>query len=137
MQAQLKEIGIDAALEKVEVGVFIDRVWGRKDFDITITGDGSDGDPESWMSRWFKTGADNNLGGYSNPELDELIANANKADTPEERKGYYDKAFELINQDMPITFLFGGHLCSALQSNVHNLVMYTNWWTDFYMMYKD
>ena len=137
MQAQMKEIGIDVSLEKMEVGVFIDRVWGRKDFEITITGDGSDGDPESWMSRWFKTGADNNLGGYSNPELDEMISKANTADTEEERKEYYDKAFAIINEDMPITFLFGGHLCTALQENVHDLVMYTNWWTDFYMMTKD
>lgn len=136
MQAQLKELGIDAQLEKVEVGVFIDRVWGRKDFDICVTGDGSDGDPDNWLSRWIKTGADNNLGSYSNSELDELIAAGGRADTKEERKAHYDKAFEIINEEMPLTYLFGGHLATALHDNIQGFIMYTNWWADYYEMTK-
>ena len=76
------------------------------------------------------TGADNNFG-YSNPELDALVAEGAAAGTDEERKAAYDKAFEIISDEQPLTYLFGGYLYSALQDNVQGLVMYTNWWADF------
>ena len=130
IQAQLKEIGIDCKLEKMDVGVFIDSVWGSKNFEMCVTGDGSDGDPDTWLRRWIMTGADNNFG-YNNPELDKLVAEGANAATPEERKAAYDKAFKIISDEQPLTYLFGGYLYSALQDNVQGLVMYTNWWADF------
>lgn len=130
IQVQLKEIGIDCKLEKMDVGVFIDSVWGSKNFEMCVTGDGSDGDPDTWLRRWIMTGADNNFG-YSNPELDALVAEGAAAATNEERKAAYDKAFEIISEEQPLTYLFGGYLYSALQDNIQGLVMYTNWWADF------
>ncbi len=131
IQAQLKEIGVDCQLEKMDVGVFIDAVWGKKNFQMCVTGDGSDGDPDTWLRRWIHSDADNNLGGYSNAELDALIEEGATAGTQEERKAAYDKAFEIISDEQPLTFLFGGYLYSALQDNVQGLVMYANWWADF------
>ncbi|NLB90436.1 MAG: hypothetical protein GX786_04365, partial [Clostridiales bacterium] len=93
MHAQLKAIGITCELEKMDVGVFIDAVWGKKNFEMCVTGDGSDGDPDTWLSRWFKSDAENNLGNYFNQELDNLIAEGASAATVEARKTAYDRAF--------------------------------------------
>ena len=136
IQSQLKKIGIECELEKMEVGAFIDAVWGKKNFELCVTGDGSDGDPDTWLSRWFKTDADNNLGTYSNPDLDALIAEGASATTKEKRKVAYDKAFALINEEQPITFLFGGYLYSALKDDIDGFRMYANWWADFDGIYK-
>ncbi|MCE5189392.1 MAG: ABC transporter substrate-binding protein [Eubacteriales bacterium] len=136
IQAQLKKIGIDCQLEKMEVSVFIDAVWTKKNFEMCVTGDGSEGEPDTWLSRWIKTGAGNNVGSYSNPELDALIAQGAAASTDEARKEAYDKAFLLMRDEQPITFLFGGYLYSALQDNVQGLQGYANWWFDFDGVYK-
>lgn len=130
IQAQLKEIGIECNLEKMDVGVFIDSVWGNKNFEMCVTGDGSDGDPDTWLRRWIISTAENNFG-YSNPELDALVAEGAAAATEEERKAAYDKAFEIVTDEQPLTYLFGGYLYSALQDNVTGLTMYANWWADF------
>jgi peptide/nickel transport system substrate-binding protein len=136
IQAQLKKIGIECELEKMEVSVFIDAVWTKKNFELCVTGDGSEGEPDTWLSRWIKTGAGNNVGSYSNPELDALIAEGAAAATDEERKAAYDKAFLLMRDEQPITYLFGGYLYSALQDDVMGLQGYANWWFDFDGVYK-
>lgn len=136
LQAQLKQIGIECNLEKMDVGVFIDAVWGKKNFEMCVTGDGSDGDPDTWMNRWFKSGAENNISSYSNPELDALIASGASAATPEARKAQYDQAFVLLRDEQPLTFLFGGYLYSALKDEVEGLVGYANWWFDFDGVHK-
>ena len=111
----------------MDVGVFIDSVWGNKNFEMCVTGDGSDGDPDTWLRRWIISTAENNFG-YSNPELDDLVAAGAAAATEEERKASYDESCEIVTDEQPLTYLFGGYLYSALQDNVTGLttVSYTH-----------
>lgn len=136
IQNQLKAIGIECELEKMEVSVFIDAVWGKKSFEMCVTGDGSEGEPDTWLSRWIKTGAGNNVGNYSNAEMDKLIAEGTAATTDEARKAIYDKLFLMMRDEQPITYLFGGYLYSGVRDGVEGLQGYANWWFDFDGMYK-
>ncbi|MDD4495525.1 MAG: ABC transporter substrate-binding protein, partial [Eubacteriales bacterium] len=127
IQAQLKEIGINAQLEEIEVSVFLDTVFVRKDFEITVCGDGGDGEPDTWISRYCKTGADNNFGGYSNPELDVLIEQSTATNDKDERKEIYKQIFAILKEEQPVTFLFGGVIHSAIKDELDGFEGRQNW----------
>lgn len=56
---------------------------------------------ENFLNPLFRTGGSSNDGGYSNPEVDEKLRQADAAATEEESFELYHEAEELIAQDMP------------------------------------
>ena len=73
MVDQLKQVGIDATLEQVEMGVWHPKVT-RRDYELGAnqTGIGPD-DPDANFYENFKCGSPRNYSDYCNPEVDRLI----------------------------------------------------------------
>ncbi len=70
---QLKQVGIEATLEQVEVGVWHPKVTRREyELGANLTGIGPD-DPDANFFENFKCGSPRNYSDYCNPEVDRLI----------------------------------------------------------------
>ncbi len=70
---QLKQVGIDASLEQVEMGIWHAKLT-RRDYEMAVnnTGMGPD-DPDANLYENFKCGSPRNYSDYCNPEVDRLI----------------------------------------------------------------
>lgn len=87
VQAMAKECGIDLQLNLVDSTM--EMTQGKAPFDIVVTNwqTLSTGDPQWMIDSQYKTGAANNGGHYSNPDLDALADKlANTTDLEERRK---------------------------------------------------
>ncbi|EOD00980.1 glutathione ABC transporter substrate-binding protein [Caldisalinibacter kiritimatiensis] len=105
VQAQLKEVGIDVAIEQIEWGTYIDKTasgdhemfflgWG------TVTADADYGLYPMFHSA--SKGAAGNRFFYENKELDELLEKGKTSTDPKEREEAYKKAQEIIVDDAPL-----------------------------------
>ncbi len=102
----LKAIGIDAKVEKLELGTFLDYLYNKK--------------MDAWMASWYiqiplelKTSWYSNLQStplnfvsYQSKEADKVIDKINTRLPHKEKIEYYKKFQEIIYKDQPITFLY-------------------------------
>lgn len=65
-------------------------------------------DPQDFLSLLFHTGAQNNTGGYSNPQLDSLLDKAAVEQDANTRLSQYQNAEALVVQDAAMLPLFFG-----------------------------
>ncbi|MCQ4922713.1 glutathione ABC transporter substrate-binding protein [Tissierella carlieri] len=109
VQAKLKEVGIEAKIEQVEWGAYLDRTAaGEHDMYIlgwtAVTGDADYGLYALYHSS--QHGDAGNRFFYSNPEVDKLLDIGKTEVDQEKRLEAYKEAQELIVQDAPQLFLF-------------------------------
>jgi peptide/nickel transport system substrate-binding protein len=104
-QDELKKIGINAELEVVEWGVYIDK-WVKRDFDTMIELRGGSGEPDRFLYRTFhSTGAVNNFL-FKDSGVDSLLDSGRSQTNPADRKSTYDKLQYLLNEKVPAVFLY-------------------------------
>lgn len=104
VQAQLKEIGINAEIETLEWGSYLDRTaQGEHDMFIlgwvAVTGDADYGLYAVYHSS-AKGGAGNRTF-FDNARVDELLEAGRKSIDVEEREGFYHEAQEIIADEAP------------------------------------
>jgi oligopeptide transport system substrate-binding protein len=63
-------------------------------------------DPQNWLSVYWKTGAFGERIGYSNPELDALMAQADATVDPEPRMELYAQAQDMLVAGIPVAFMW-------------------------------
>ena len=61
-------------------------------------------DPQNWLSVYWKTGAFGERIGYSNPDLDKLISQADVEIDPAKRMDLYNQAQKLLIDGAPVAF---------------------------------
>ena len=83
--SQLKQVGIDATLEQVEMGIWHPKLT-RRDYDMAVnrTGIGPD-EPDANLYENFKCGSARNYSDYCNPEVDRLIDEQSQTLDPAKR----------------------------------------------------
>ena len=110
IQENLRSVGIEVRLEPLERSVLIDRVFVKRDFDITLASFYSAGDPAIGYTRLYATNkgtaANTNASGYSNPKVDELLALAATAADRAARAKAYKELQVILNEDLPSLVLF-------------------------------
>ncbi|MGL4364962.1 MAG: peptide ABC transporter substrate-binding protein, partial [Cetobacterium sp.] len=100
-----KNLGVDVDLKNEEWAVF-QTTRNNKNYDIARHGWIADyNDPMNFLDLWI-TGGGNNVSGYSNPEYDNLIKEAQKENDPEKRTALLHKAENILMDDMPIIPLY-------------------------------
>ena len=106
----LEAIGIKITLEPREIGAIIDDVYGLgvpydPDFDCYIMTCGYIQDPDYLYMEYFSSphvmGWNGYSGGYSNPELDELLILQRTTGDLEKRREYVFEIQEIIAEDLP------------------------------------
>jgi peptide/nickel transport system substrate-binding protein len=106
----LRQLGLTVDLQPLEVGVMIQKVFTERDYDLTIQSFTSSGDPAIGYHRLYVTtearAQYTNATYYSNPRIDDLLARASAATTPQERAPFYKEAQTILNVDLPSLILF-------------------------------
>lgn len=101
---QLREAGIDAEVEVLEWGLFINRLLA-KDFETAaFWGASTVPDADAWLSAMLASGAAYSV--YANPELDALLAEGARTVDRDARLAIYQRAAELIHEEAPFIFLY-------------------------------
>jgi peptide/nickel transport system substrate-binding protein len=114
----LGQVGIKLKIELVEWGVWLDRVFKQKDFQLSMIGHA-----EAW-----------DIGIYANPtyyfqydskEFQDAYANALKTTTAEEQSKWFKRCQEIIAEDAVNGYLFVIPSLSVMKAEL------MNWWRDY------
>jgi peptide/nickel transport system substrate-binding protein len=105
IQDQLKNIGVEANLDVVEWGNYIDR-WVKRDFSTMVELRGGSSEPDRFLYRSLhSTGGVNNFM-YADKETDRLLDLGREQTVVAERKATYDKVQEVLATNVPLVFLY-------------------------------
>ncbi len=107
VQSQLAKIGVQVNIQRLEWNLFLDQVFGQKDFDaVVLTWDSNfTVDPTPlWHSDAIENGY--NFVSYANPTIDSLMQKARNASSQEEAQPLWSTFQQIIINDCPYTFLF-------------------------------
>ncbi|WP_416729887.1 glutathione ABC transporter substrate-binding protein [Fictibacillus sp. JL2B1089] len=139
IQSQLKEAGINATIETIEWGTYLD-VSKKGDFDITIagwsnvTGDGS----ELLFPRLHSANIDaTNLSRYKDAELDKLIDQSRSVVDQEQRKEILTKADEYVMTQLPVLPIYHGIASAAYDKSVKGFEMEPTGQWSLYGVYRE
>ncbi len=117
IQEQLRAIGVNATLENIEWGTYINR-WVARDFDTMIELRGGDPDPDRFLYRTFySTGAVNNFL-FKDPYIDRLLELGRENVAPNSRKAAYDEVQKALIEAAPAVFLYVPMETQVLQGYV-------------------
>jgi oligopeptide transport system substrate-binding protein len=103
-----KNLGVKAELNPVEpttfTGLTKDIATAPQAFLLGWCADYPD--PQNWLSVYWKTGAFGERIGYSNPELDELLTQADNELDPAKRSQLYADAQRMLTDAAPVAYLY-------------------------------
>jgi peptide/nickel transport system substrate-binding protein len=122
LQEQLKQIGIDAELNLVENATMSDQVYVSKTYDIAVTGESAYVDPNTLILQYFKTGESSNFMNYSNPKVDDLIAQGIAVSDQAKRAKIYQDIQRILLEDLPWVNLFIANQYEAMKTYVKGYV---------------
>ncbi|WP_371328487.1 ABC transporter substrate-binding protein [Pantoea sp. 1.19] len=96
-----KTLGAQVKLQNQEWKTMVD-VMHSGQFDVVRYTWGADYDEPSSFLNTFRTGDSQNLSRYRSQAFDEAVAEAGKAATPAGAQAWYQKASDIIGNDMPV-----------------------------------
>ena len=104
--AQLKKIGIDGTIQIVDRAPHFARLR-KGEFAISVMNENMRLDPDDAFYLYLHSGeiGKNNWSRYGNKELDQLLEKGRTTWKWEERVPIYQKAVEIIKEDLPVLFL--------------------------------
>lgn len=118
IQSQLAQLGIEAEIEVLEQGIYVDR-WLAADFDAWVGLNSGSADPDFMLYRyWHSTGNLNFVPGWSDPEVDELLDQGKVVIDPEERRAIYAEVQKKLVEVAPWIWTFVGFEYWPMQSYV-------------------
>jgi oligopeptide transport system substrate-binding protein len=109
LAAQWKDVlGVDAKLNPVESTTYTaltkDIATAPQTFILGWCADYPD--PQNWLSVYWKTGGFGERIGYSNPDFDALVNQADVETDPEKRMELYAQAQDLLTEGAPVAFFW-------------------------------
>ena len=110
MQDLYSQIGVNLSIDTQERAVMIESVYENRDYDLSLQSFTSGGDPAVGYHRLYITqefgtpfvGAT----GYSNEDVDRILAEAATIPFHDERKEKYREAMEILSEDVPLLVLY-------------------------------
>ncbi len=108
LQNSLKELNIDAKVEQMEFGAYLDKI-GEGEHDMFILGwSNATGDADNTLYALFHSlqkGPPGNRTFYDNPEVDQLLDEGRREVDPEKRTEIYNKVQEHLIEDAPMIYI--------------------------------
>jgi ABC-type transport system substrate-binding protein len=120
IQAQLADIGVEATINVMESGAFLDAADAGELDGFHMLGWGADyPDATNFLDYHFGPGASAQFGeGF--PDLWDALKEGSTKATPEERQPFYDTANELVKQHVPMIPVAHGGNAAAFKADVEN-----------------
>ncbi|TJZ84444.1 ABC transporter substrate-binding protein [Paracoccus hibiscisoli] len=106
IQAMVAEAGFDVTLRATEFATLLSEQTAGN-FQLSRSDWSGRPDPDGNLHQFVTCEGGINDPRYCNPEVDRLLNEARAANDPEVRKGLYDQAGVILNQDLPVIYL--GH----------------------------
>lgn len=134
LQENLKQVGIQMEIRKLEWAVFIQKIDSHN-FDACTLGWslGWETDPyQLWHSTMAEKGS--NFVGFKNEEADRIIETARQEFDPAKRDKLYHRFSEILHEEQPYTFLFTPESLMAVARRFQNVKVYPmglerkEWW---------
>ncbi|PYO58573.1 MAG: hypothetical protein DMD83_03285 [Candidatus Rokuibacteriota bacterium] len=104
-----KALGVEVVAEPVEFQVNLDRVFTKRDYEVTLQPYTTAGDPAIGIARIYVTmnegRAYTNPTGYSNPKVDELFAQGASTPQRDDRRKAYFEVQRILAEDLPALIL--------------------------------
>jgi oligopeptide transport system substrate-binding protein len=98
-------LGVTITIEKIEPNFYYDQIFSGHHGQLLSGGWCADyPDPENFADVLFHTGSEQNNGGYSNPQLDQLLETARVEQDVTKRIQMYQQAEQMIVDDAPVLF---------------------------------
>ncbi|MFA5851676.1 MAG: ABC transporter substrate-binding protein [Spirochaetales bacterium] len=117
IQNQLKKIGVNAELDVVEWGIYIDR-WVKRTFDSMVELRGGSSEPDRFLYRMIhSTGGVNNFM-FKDAEVDALLDKGRALTKVSDRKPIYDQLQIALATKAPIIFLYAPFETTVLSKSV-------------------
>ncbi len=117
IQSEEAAVGIDVTINQVSEPEFT-ALEKSGNFDALVAGWTASPAIDKNVFQFLATSGSRNFGGYSNPRLDLILANARKARTPQALRTLWHAAFQIMLDDRPIIFLEHPIVYAAVAGNV-------------------
>lgn len=117
VQEQLRQIGVETEIDPQETATYIDNLFSGN-FDLAVMGASGYTDPSEFLTSMLGTGEFTNPGQYSNPELDDLLAQGIAVQDPAERAPIYQAAQQIVIDDAPVIPLFTSQTFEGLRADI-------------------
>jgi peptide/nickel transport system substrate-binding protein len=115
--AELKDVGISVQPVVMDTGAITDKISsGDWDMYLAAYATAQVPDPGYILNNWYTTGGKDNNGGYSNPQLDNLIWTAMNTTNITERYALYDQAQYIVYDQQP-KILIAYYGCDIVMKN--------------------
>lgn len=126
VQANLKEIGIEVAIDTLEWSSYLDRTSNGEHEMFILGWTATTGDPDAALYALFHGSSSATAGNkffYSNDEVSKLL-DLGRAEVDEaKRQEYYYEAQELLVEDAPLAALYYANDCAGVSGNVNGFVL--------------
>jgi len=142
LRQALAKIGIDAEIVNHDSAGHQKAVYSDHDFDLAVAPPVFRGDPAISTTILVESGIPagvpfSNQGGYSNAELDAVIAKAAVTLEPAERVALYKRFQQLVAADLPLINVVDWSFITVARDSVHNVSDNPRWavsnWADTWL----
>ncbi|NWJ44253.1 MAG: ABC transporter substrate-binding protein [Chloroflexi bacterium] len=126
LQQQLAQLGIDIKVDGKEFNAYLQQLTKTKDWDISLSAAGGGyPDPDSFRTSITSDSTQNNSG-YSNKTVDDLFKQGIVEPDTAKRKVIYDQIQKILNDDVPISFLWTLPSPNAFAKKVTGYLPFSN-----------
>jgi len=121
LQQQWGALGVKVNVNTEDITTFQQRYEEGGDYDVSLLGFIHFFDPDDLNQYYSSTGARNYVG-YSNPEVDRLLAEGLATTDIAERTEIYGQIESIVMEDLPIAFLWYNGNTKGVSTRVHNVL---------------
>jgi peptide/nickel transport system substrate-binding protein len=122
IQAMAQEAGIDVQIRSTEFASQLrDQQQGK--FQMSRIGWSGRVDPDGNIHQFVTSKGSQNDGKYANPQVDKLLDEARTVYDVPARKKLYDAAQTILQDELPIVYLYNQTVFFALRSNIEGFVI--------------
>ena len=132
----LKQVGIDVDIKGEEASTAQNRMFVSYDFDMGLPGEfvGTGPDPAAGVRAWYHSsvigaGIYNNGARYANPQVDQLLDDAQNEPDIAKRKALLDQMVKIVTTELPYQWLMSPKRITVYRNTVSNFA-----WTDAYQI---
>lgn len=126
----LKEIGIDLEIEVIEWGIWLERIYKGKDYEMTTID--LTGRPSAYeiLNDYISTNDSENFFKYKNAEFDQLMVDVLKEKDLAKQIEIYHRAQEILNEDAAAVHIADYQLIWGLNKALEGQKTYPFWFHD-------
>ncbi len=143
LKDELSQVGITLDIVQLERNAWIDRLYNKRDFDLSYTNFENGPDPDIGVKRAFISSnigpvAFSNAAAYRNPAVDDLLTRAATTTDLKQRAADYAQFQQTVSRDLPYLYPYQGNTGVLFKSDYAGICQVSakctiyyedTWWT--------